>query len=170
MNHLLSIHIPMKVFNGVLVLFFSSLKYMVGIFFATNTFNLGFVPSVLITVAGGMAGFFIFALLGAELRILWHKFILRRPHHPPRFNKSSRRMVWIRSRFGLASIVLLTPIILQVPIGAMLAVNITKNYRKVTLYMLASFTMYSIVFCGLYYSFHVSVGDIIHHWLFSTVK
>ncbi len=142
---------------------------MAGIFCATS-FNLGFFPSVMITVAGGMVGFFIFALLGAEIRILWHKYILRKQHHPPKFNKSSRRMVWIRSRFGLTSIALLTPLILQVPVGAFLAVNITKNYRKATLYMLASFTMYSLVFCGLYYSLHVNVGDIIHHWFFASVK
>ena len=79
-------------------------------------------------------------------------------------------MVWIRSRFGLTSIALLTPLFLQVPIGALIAVNITKNYKKVTLYMLCSFTAYSLVFCGLYYSFHVNIHDIIQGWFYAGVK
>lgn len=159
----------MKLLKAVIVLFWSSLKYMVGLFCATS-FNLGFIPSVLITVAGGMAGFFLFAFLGAEIRILWHRYILGRKHKPLKFSKFSRRMVRFRSKFGLASIAILTPIFLQIPIGALLAVNITRNFKKMSLYMLASFTFYSVLFCGLYYSLHINVKELVETWLRAGLK
>jgi hypothetical protein len=158
-----------KLIKGAIVLFWSSLKYMVGLFCATS-FNLGFIPSVLITVAGGMAGFFIFAFLGVEIRMIWHRYILGRKHHPLMFSKHSRRLVWFKNRFGLTSIALLTPILLQVPIGALLAVNVTKNFKKVSLYMLCSFTMYSVVFCGLYYSLHINVPELVRSWIHGGFK
>src|SRR5437867_424760 len=141
----------MNVLKALSVLVVSSLKYLLGLVYATTLFN--FITSMLLTIAGGMAGVFFFAFVGKEINILWHKYILKRDHTKIRPSKYARFLVKIRRRFGLAGIALLTPPLLQVPVGTIIAMNLIKDFRKVSLYMLASFTFYSFVFCSLYYAF-----------------
>src|SRR5688572_4063858 len=84
------------------------LKYMLGLIFAFN-FNLGFIPSVLISVAGGMTGFYVFALFEGALERLFRRFRKKKPKDKIKINRFTRWLVRIRSGYGIAGIALLTP-------------------------------------------------------------
>jgi hypothetical protein len=141
------------------VLFWASLKYMFGLAFATG-FDLGFIPSVLLTVAGGMAGVLFFGFLGKQIIVLWNKYIRKKKPVRVRFGKFPRLMVNFKQKFGLAGIAFLTPILLQVPIGTLIAVRMKHSIPKISLYMLISFTLYSVVFCGAYYALNINMKEI----------
>ena len=135
----------------VLVLAFCTTKYMAGV--GVALFNLdkewGFFTYYLATVGGGMVGVVAYDLLLME--ILY--FIKVKRGIDPRkfkFNKKMRRLVRFRNKFGLTGIALLTPILLQVPVGTLLAGTIEQNSKKVFLYMFCSFSLYSLLFYGLY--------------------
>ena len=147
------------ILEGLSVVLVSSLKFFVGLVNATVLFDLGFIPSVLLTVGGGMAGVFIFAYLDKLLVNLWYKITGKERATKVKFNRSRRFMIRIRSKYGLAGIALLTPILLQVPVGTILAMRLIKDVRKVSLYMLVSFTLFSLIDCGQYYSFGFQVKD-----------
>jgi hypothetical protein len=146
-----------KIFQFITVLCFSGLKYFIGLINATFLFNLGFLPSVLLTVAGGMAGVFVFIYLDKLIIHYWRK--LRGPKiRKVKITKMRRWIVRVRSTYGLAGIAILTPIFFQVPIGTLIAMRLIKDVKKVSLAMLASFTFFSLVFCGLYYGFGINVS------------
>jgi hypothetical protein len=128
------------------------LKYIVGLIIAFK-FNYGFFPTVLLSVAGGMTGFYVFAIFEKTLERFFRRFRKKKDPNKIKISRFMRWLVRIRSGYGIAGIALLTPILLQVPIGTLIAIRLTHNFHKVSLYMLASFTFTSSVLCGLYYGF-----------------
>ena len=137
---------------------------------AAAKFRYGFGLSVLVTVCGGMLGVFFFAFVWKEIEIVWKRVFKRELIAKKiKYNKFKRFVVRFRQRFGVAGIAFLTPIILQVPVGTVLAMRLEKNFKKVSLYMLISFLFYSVLFFGLCYGlkFDVSIylGRITHGWL-----
>ncbi|MCB0737838.1 MAG: hypothetical protein KDC92_10025, partial [Bacteroidetes bacterium] len=111
------------------------------------------------TVIGGMVGVVAYDLLLLEII----DFIKRKRGIEKRFrmNKRMRRLVRIRSKFGLIGIAALTPILLQVPVGTILAGTIEQNSKKVALYMFISFSFYSVLFYGLNVVFDFNPNSLI---------
>lgn len=137
------------------VLGWSALKYMFGIAHTTVIFNLGFIPSMLLTVGGGMVGVWAFGFFDKKLRGWWHHWRGDdKKIKKIKFTKNKRRMVRFRDKFGLAGIAFLTPVLLSVPIGTFMALRLTHNMYRISFFMFVSFIIYSLVFCGLYYGFH----------------
>ena len=138
-----------KILEVITVFFFSGIKYILGIFNATVLFKLGFFPSVLVTILGGMAGVFLFALIDRAALKVYHKLV-KKPEKV-KFNKRKRWIVRVKSNYGLLGIAFLTPLILQVPLGTIIAMRLIKDLKKVSLAMLLSFSFYSLLLCGTYY-------------------
>jgi hypothetical protein len=150
-----------KIVEFLTVLCLSGLKYFFGLVNATFVCNLGFFPSVLLTITGGMAGVFAFILLDRIAIRLWRRY--RKPITRVRFTKTRRLIVRIRKNYGLAGIAFLTPILFQVPIGTIIALRLIKDVKKVSFAMLLSFTFFSLIFCGLYYGLGVNLTHEIRH-------
>lgn len=149
--------------NILIVMALSTTKYLAGIaagIINIHTHEWGFLTYYLTTVGGGMIGVVAYDLLLME--ILYY-FKRKRGIDPTtfKFNKKMRRLVRFRTKFGLAGIALLTPILLQVPIGTILAGSIEANSKKVFLYMFVSFTLYSVLFYTLNSAFNINPGDIL---------
>ncbi|MES2688856.1 MAG: hypothetical protein V4658_00545 [Bacteroidota bacterium] len=122
----------------------SSVKYIFGISAALIA-GLNFVETLACTVIGGMLGVFVYLYLWEGIMLIYHKI---RPPKPPQFKpigKHRRRILKIILRYEVVGIAVLTPILLSVPIGTILAASIEKNKWRIKLYMLMSFTAYSIV-------------------------
>jgi hypothetical protein len=117
-----------------------------------------FKQSLLYTTIGGTAGIFVFAFLGDIIRRYWRYFTMlfvapfsRKTYKQlvhqkgNRFNRRKRLVVRIKDRFGLLGIAFVTPCIISIPIGTILAINIYKNKKKVILYLLGSLLIWSLV-------------------------
>lgn len=122
-------------------------KYLAGV--AGGIYNVhkegwGFILYFLTTVGGGMIGVVAYDLLLLEIM----EFIRKKRGKQKRikFNRRLRRLVRFRARFGLIGVAALTPVLLQVPVGTILAGSIESNSKKVALYMFVSFSFYSILF------------------------
>lgn len=145
------------------VLGFSATKFMwgIGLVFA---YSYGFMHSVLLTVGGGMIGviFFtnfsdwVFRLFSRDKNLL--KGI--------KINKRRRWLVWFRSRYGLAGISFLTPVLFSVPIGAFLATSLEKNKQVIILHMFLAFLFWSIFFSAAFYFLGLKVDDVIAWFIF----
>jgi len=137
---------------------------------AASIYRFGFVLSVLVTVCGGMLGVFFFAFVWKEIEIIWKRVFQRDLIAKKiKYTKFKRFVVRFRQRFGVAGIAFLTPILLQVPVGTVLAMRLDKNFKKVSLYMLLSFLFYSVIFFGLCYGLKFNINlyftKITHGWL-----
>lgn len=113
--------------------------------------KLSFWEGLLFSISSGTFGVILFMYLSTRLLQAWRwiqkKLGIWRNVRPKKiFTRKNRRIVWLKSRYGLIGIAVLTPILLSIPLGCFLAVRFYKNKRKVFLYMLGGIILWSFIF------------------------
>lgn len=71
------------------------------------------------------------------------------------FTKRNRRLVKIWKKYGLIGIAFLTPVIISIPLGTIVANNMVENKKKIFLYMFISIVFWSLLLTFLYEIYHV---------------
>lgn len=145
----------------LIALGFAGTKYAMAILFIFS-YNFSFWESVLLATGGGMLGVFFFSYFGDAMRTIWHRFYPPKPVTKTVINKRRRFIVRIRQKYGLAGIALLTPFILTVPVGVLIAGTFYKNKLQVFSYMFASFTFWSFLLCSLYHYIGIDFTAFMH--------
>lgn len=140
-------------------------KLVIGLIVCAFKFGLGFIPtvqangynfveSVLFGMASGLLGSAAFIYAGDYLNRLIDLIGNRIRGNRPRkvrkkFTKTNRRIVAIKSRYGLIGIALVSPILISIPVGAFIAVRYFHNKKKILLYMMGAITLWSIVLSAI---------------------
>lgn len=150
----------------VQVFLLATVKYVITFPFAL-LIGLNFLQALIAVTLGGIAGFFFFYHLSDyTLRKLHHiKNFIRR--HTPIvirlkfrrlmnwrkkvtgehvFSRRNRLIVSFRSKFGLLGIVVLSPIILSIPIGAFLLNKYYSKHKMAKPYMVLSILSWTAIF------------------------
>jgi len=70
------------------------------------------------------------------------------------FTKRNRRLVTIFRKYGLFGIAFLTPVILSIPIGTIIANSLEPKKRKIFLFMFISILFWSTLMVSLFEIFH----------------
>jgi len=149
------------------VIFLSSFKFAAGPPFAYFGGEQALDPgeTFFYCLLGGMLGVLLFTYLSEPiLRI--EKSILRiirslRKQKPetetPKkiFNTRNRRIVRIWTSYGLSGIAFLTPVLLSIPIGTLVANHLVHSKRKIITYMFVSLIFWSIVLTTVFALLHV---------------
>ena len=120
---------------------------------AVVVFKYNFIKVIIVACAGGITGNVIFTNLSAAILRWMDNYRHKRNIHKKIFTKSTRRMIRIKQRFGLAGIAAITPLISQ-PIGAFFAEKFFKDKKKVILYLSISVIIWSIGLYFILYMFH----------------
>ncbi len=77
------------------------------------------------------------------------------------FTKRNRRIVKVWKKYGLTGIAIITPVILSIPIGTIVANSLESNRKKILIYMFVSILLWSVVMTTAFELFHVaSVKDL----------
>jgi hypothetical protein len=121
-------------------------------------------------VIGGIGGFLFFYFLSKKVVYLFRKMVLfvRRflserikskngkiidswlmPRRKPVFSVRNRMIVKIKKSYGLWGIVIATPVLLSIPIGAFIVSHYYSKDRRVLCYMLLSVTAWGVVFSSV---------------------
>ena len=122
----------------------SIIKYGLGLFTAVNL-NTGFLPSILANLAGGAIGLILFINFGKWITLKYYEIKYKNKTYK-RFSGWNKFLLKVRKRMGLKGISFLSPILLTLPVGVMLALQITASKRKIFLYMFSSCIFWSAVF------------------------
>ena len=138
----------LKLIGGLLL---CSVKFAVAFLPTIRINGYNFVESILFGLASGFIGNAAFIYAGDYLNKAIDRFTLWVRGSKPRkvrkkFTKTTRRIVYIKSRYGLIGIALLSPIVISIPIGAFVAVRYFHNKKKILLYMMAAVLVWSVVF------------------------
>ena len=147
-----------------LVIFFSSVKFGLTFPLAIIEYNLGFMETILWTNVGGLIGILVFAFLSEQLLFLWRNYLwnfLQKLFNISRekvktkkiFTKKNRRIVKIKSKYGLAGIALSTPILLSIPLGVFLTIRYFNHKKYKLLYLLGGNIIWSFLYASFYSSF-----------------
>jgi hypothetical protein len=145
------------VFKIIQVVFLASFKYIITIPYAL-IIGLNFNQTMVYAILGGVAGFLFFYYLSGGVmkrsnriksfvsllipqKIKARYSIYRRNRKGIKakvFTRKSRFIVKLRRSYGLWGIVITTPVLLSIPVGAFLANKYYSRRKNVVLYMVLS--------------------------------
>lgn len=71
------------------------------------------------------------------------------------FTPQTRRMVKLWRKYGLFGIALITPVIISIPLGTIIATRFIPNRKKVLLYLCVSVIFWSLTMTSIFELYHV---------------
>lgn len=118
----------------------SSVKYIVAILTLLAKSSRLWLWDMLIVAAGGSLGVFVFTFLGSVISKFLERFSIFKIKY-----KNLRRFVIIKKGYGLIGIAFLTPLIIGVPLGCIIASLFEPNKAIVIRLQLASVIFWSVL-------------------------
>lgn len=144
----------------LLLILLSGTKFLVAPFVAESPpYDLEFRDAFILTTSGGIAGVITFVFFGDFVISRWSNlaYLIRSIYtskqklaefkaRPKRkFKRSTRFIVRVKKRFGLAGIAFVTPCIISIPIGCVVAVGFYRQKFKVLAFITVSLLLWSVV-------------------------
>jgi len=128
----------------------SMVKFVVGVPSAFAAFQFNFWELLLFAISAGFMGVTVFMFFSDWLFAVWDAFKYRffRKKEPVKkkiFTRQSRIFVRIIKKYGLPGIALITPTIISIPIGTILARRLYPDRKKVYIYLLVSVVIWSFI-------------------------
>lgn len=105
-----------------------------------------FLETICITIFGGSLGFFVFLKFGTVIKVLFRKWFPFKPK--PQFTKRNRFIIRIKTKYGLYGIALLTPCLLSIPLGAILASLFYSKDKRTIPVFIGSIVIWSLILTG----------------------
>ena len=161
------------VFKIIHVVLLASVKYFYTLPYAL-VIGLEFEMAIIAVLAGGMGGFLFFYYLSKYVirafNFVWPyicnlvpQFIKRRYHdiytHKKVtrkikiFTRKNRFLVRFRNIYGFWGIIIATPVLLSIPLGAFLARKYYRHRRHLVFYMMSSIVGWAAVLSGIIHLF-----------------
>ena len=137
-----------------IVIFSSTWKFAATFPVAVYLFHMSFIETILYTNIGGCIGVVVFTLFSKWLIMLYDAFWPAKLTYKRRskkvFSRRNRLLVMLKNKYGLAGIVILTPVLLSIPLGVFLNTKY-YGYKKISyLYLLLSQFIWSVIYTILY--------------------
>jgi hypothetical protein len=71
------------------------------------------------------------------------------------FTPRNRRIVTVWKKYGLIGIAFITPVIISIPLGTIIATRLVPNRKKVFLYLFVSIALWSLAMTSVFELYHV---------------
>ena len=137
------------------VVFFSSWKLAATFPVAIFGMNMTAMETILYTNLGGVIGVFLFARFWGVIIDTWNRLFRKKKRTVPSskkiFTKRNRRIVRLKTRFGLPGIIILNPILLSIPVASFLVAKYYGNRTKNLLWLVAGQVAWSLLYTVFYF-------------------
>ncbi len=161
------------IFKIVQVILLASVKYFVTLPYAM-LIGLDYKQAVLAVLVGGIGGFLFFYYLSKHvtkgmsyvwpvmcqivpsfIKTRFQAFCARKMQNKPakRFTKKNRFIARFKSNYGFWGVIIATPLILTIPVGAFLANKYYSKRRNTVPYMIMSIIGWAAVLSGIVHIF-----------------
>lgn len=130
------------------ILFFSGVKFFLAPPAAIIA-GLSFYESILYTSIGGIISFLIFFRFGKLIRKFFIRSFKGKPK--PKFNKRNRKIIKIKNSYGFWGLAFLTPCLLGIPLGAILAAGFYAKQKWAPLVFCLLIVFWSVILSFLSY-------------------
>lgn len=125
-----------------------SIKYIFGVLGAIGAgFNL--IEILITTLVGGMIGVIVYLYLWELILKLYRRFFPPKKKEGIKINNTKRWIVKIIIKYELYGIAFLTPLLLSVPIGTMMAAALEPNKGRIIRFMFFAFLGWTLGLYGL---------------------
>lgn len=129
------------------LILFSSVKF----FFAPSTIYLSgysYFETIAITITGGAIGVFVFFYTGSAIfKFIGDRFSSSKPKRS--FSRKNRFIIKVKSSWGLIGLALLSPTLISIPLGCLLASRYFRNDRRTIPFLMGSVVFWSFVLTSL---------------------
>ncbi|HLG03200.1 MAG TPA: hypothetical protein VI731_06370, partial [Bacteroidia bacterium] len=139
----------------------ASVKFLLAPFDAERN-HLNFGEAFAVTTIGGAIGIILFYYAGKKITHWWRKMlaVLRalftgksvfkaQPRKRKNITSGRRFIVRVKKRFGLIGVAFVTPSIISIPFGAMVAAQFFRKRKAVLVYLLVSLVFWSLILNGI---------------------
>jgi hypothetical protein len=148
-----------QVAQYIAVILTSAVKFMIGVLGALGA-GFNFIETLICTVGGGMLGVVVYLYLWELLVKVYRRFVPIKPKVGGiKISNTRRWIVKIIVKYELYGIAFLTPVLLSVPIGVLLAAALEENKWRIKRYMFFSFAFWALLLYGIYALFGVRVDE-----------
>jgi hypothetical protein len=136
------------------VIFFCTWKFAATFPVAIYALNMSPVEILIYTNTGGILGALVFLKLSKQIIGWWNenrpKALFSQKKKRKTFTRSNRRLVRIKINYGLMGIVILSPVLLSIPIGAFLAARYYGTKTRVAAWLIAGQVFWSVIYTIIY--------------------
>lgn len=138
----------------LLIIFFCTWKFAATFPVAVYVMKMSVTETLIYTNTGGVIGAFVFLNFSDFLIRMWTRYrpesFVIRSRKRKIFTRANRKLVKIKTRYGLPGIVILSPVILSIPVGSFLAAKYYGASPKVAAWLIAGQIAWSVIFTFFY--------------------
>ena len=136
---------PFEYWTEIFTIFFlSTVKFGFGLISAVY-FEVEKPHAFIANILGGALGVYLYTFFGSIIKKTYLSIRYKKTT-PKKFSKWNRAMIHFRKRFGMLGIALLSPVLLSIPVGVILAIQITNSKLKIFLFMFSGCLFWSLIF------------------------
>lgn len=160
-----------NIFELLLVLLLSGIKFLFAPIISIG-YGYNFIETILITSIGGIFGLLFFYYLSKWLINKYYRYCPVVVSYfageeakqklidsqcgkkvKKKFTKKNKFLIKMRKNYGYFGVILLTPVLLSIPIGAFLAQKYYSKNKKILVYLSLSVTIWSACLSSMYFLF-----------------
>ncbi len=133
----------------------SSVKFAVAALPIAVAFN--YQEALFISISGGIAGAFFFLYIWKYILEVWNIHIVKKVEKPilkVKVNKKKRQIIKLKNSYGYWGIVILTPVILSIPVGAFILSQYYKNEKLKFLHLSVVVSIWGVFLISFFEFFY----------------
>jgi hypothetical protein len=108
------------------------------------------METILYTNLGGLIGIIVSLFFSKGLIYFWNKLSSQKPKTWEKakktFTKFNRRLVLLKSKYGMPGIAILTPVLLSIPLGTFLTAKYYRHKKSNFLFLFLSQVEWSFIY------------------------
>ena len=128
------------------VVLLSSVKFLIAIPYSIAVMQFSFLETVIFSIIGGILGVLVFGLLSKQvyrvIDIILYPFRSKKKQKKPSENKLAER---IGKKYGLTLLAIITPSIISIPVGTLIALKLFPNKRRTISFLIISVILWSLL-------------------------
>jgi hypothetical protein len=167
----MSFIIGLKIFKLIQVLIVSGIKFLFAPLISIS-YGFNYIQTALVTALGGILGILFFYFLSKWIlrqyyryspmifsyftgeKIDWSRSILRSEIQlKKKFTRKNKLIINIRNKYGFLGIIIFTPVLLSIPLGAFLARKYYSGKSHTLVYMSISAVLWSFFISSILFLF-----------------
>ena len=127
----------------LIVISLSGLKFMIAIPLSAIQYDFNFVQTLLFSLSGGIIGVFLFSMLIDTINILFPK----KKKIKRKRKRGIKEVITIKAarKYGVYGIAAITPILLSIPIGTIIALRLFPEKRKTVPVLMSSVVIWATI-------------------------
>ncbi|WP_291862450.1 hypothetical protein [Marinilabilia sp.] len=136
--------------KALLIILSATWKFAATFPVAIYIFKMTFMETILYTNIGGLIGIIVSLFFSKGLIYFWNKLSSGKGKSPKkpkkRFTKSNRRLVLLKSKYGMPGIAILTPVLLSIPLGTFLTAKYYRHKKSNYLFLFLGQVVWSFIY------------------------